>query len=283
MVGVHTLWSKPYFYKNSDKNFFLKDYDILVMLISLLKWKEKNGKIVLFADEFSRNLVKEYGIDKFYDEVRNLEIDDDIKPNIFWAAGKLFALKAMEKPCALIDIDLIIWEDISDFFKKYDIIGMHTEELLERTYKEKDYFYMEDTYKFPENLNWKKLPINTAMLYIKDMDFKEYFLEKSIEFMKKTKENCDSLSYMVFAEQRLLSMLADAKNIEIKTMLDFPDAIGNQKTFTHLWGYKTMLNESLEVRERFCLRCVRRIKTENIEYFNILKNIPSVIKYLNKI
>lgn len=279
MIGIHTLWSKPYFYKNDNPDYYLKDYDLLVMLISILKWKEKNGRMLLFADEFSKNLLEEYNLSCFYDEINDLKVDDCIKPQVFWAAGKLYALKSMNEPCALIDIDLVCWEDISINFNKYDICAMHTEELLDKTYKNKDYFRMESGYIFPENLNWKAQPVNTALLYIRDMSFKNYYLEKSIDFMKNTLENRDSLHYMVFAEQRLLSMTAEIKDKEIKTMLKFPEDIGNQRVFTHLWGFKTMLNESPEVRKRFCLRCIRRLNKDYPYCIEKIKNIPSLKYY----
>lgn len=280
MMGVHSLWSKPYFYKNNDADFFLQDYDILVMVLSALKWKQKNGKIILYADDFATDFVKKNNIDIFYDEIRFLSVDEEIRPNIFWAAGKIYSLKRLENTGVLLDIDMIVWKNLEDYFEEYDVIAMHEEELLERTYKGKNYFKMKHGYQFPKEFNWSVLPVNTAMLYIKNDDFKSCYINSSINFMKNTLENEDSLSYMVFAEQRLLSMCADAKGINIKKMLKFPQAIGSQKCFTHLWGYKNILFQSKEVRDRFCKRVGKRLKTDFPERLEDFKKINKIQKYI---
>ena len=80
--------------------------------------------------------------------------------------------------------------------------------------------------------------------------------------MRSSQDDSDTLSYMVFAEQRLLSMCAKLKNINIGYMIQYPKDLGSQDDFTHLWGYKKVLAESESERERFCKRCVKRILKE---------------------
>ena len=57
-------------------------------------------------------------------------------------------------------------------------------------------------------------------------------------------------------------MCAKICDINIGYMINYPEDLGNQDDFTHLWGYKKALTESESERERFCKRCVKRILKE---------------------
>ena len=65
----------------------------------------------------------------------------------------------------------------------------------------------------------------------------------------------DKIINMVFAEQRLISMCAKRKNIEINEIMSLQKLFSNeQKLFTHTWGYKkkcetTLIKEKLFVQD----------------------------------
>ena len=59
------------------------------------------------------------------------------------------------------------------------------------------------------------LPSNTAFMYISNNEFKEYYTETAIDFMSNLSNSYNKIINMVFAEQRLISMCAKRKNIEI--------------------------------------------------------------------
>ena len=90
--------------------------------------------------------------------------------------------------------------------------------------------------------------------------------------MKNTRAR-DPLIYMVFAEQRLISMCAKKQGIEIYNFSDVEALFHSAQTcFTHVWGYKSYLQRHLEARERFCKRCMKRI----------LKDFPYMLQHLEK-
>lgn len=271
IAALHSLWSKPFFYSKKYTKFSMPVCEALTMMLSALTWKEKNGPIILYADKFAKKFVIETALYKIYDEIKTLKVDKNIKPNTFWAAGKLSALKCEKRKAAVLDTDMIVWQDIRKQLSDFEIYAMHTEEILKQTYPEKNFFKMKNSYEFDEDWDWNILPLNTSFLYISDMKFKKYYLKKAFEFMKNADAENDTLRYMVFAEQRLLSMCAEKKGLDIKTFLKFPESIGNQKIFTHLWGYKQILSASPELRESFKERLIRRILNDFPDTKNIVK------------
>lgn len=272
LIGMHALWSKPYFYNNDKKEYFMPKYAIYTLILSALKWRENNGDMILYIDDIAYDYLKKYDIDKIYSEIKVLRVDKDIKENIFWAAGKLHACYKEQEPVVLIDTDMIVWKNISHI-KECDVVAMHTEEILKQVYPDNTYFNMKEGYEFDKDFDYRVLPVNTAILYIKDMEFKNYYLEKSFDFMLNTGNTTDTLKYMVFAEQRLLSMCAKQREKNIKCMIEFPHAIGAQDTFTHLWGYKQILNENKEIKNRFEQRLKHRLLTDFQNYKDIIKLI----------
>lgn len=81
--------------------------------------------------------------------------------------------------------------------------------------------------------------------------FKNYYVDSSIQFMENCRETEENLCHMVFAEQRLLAMCAARKGKIIASF--FPEAadIERQDVFTHLWGYKNILKFNYGKRVEF--------------------------------
>ena len=94
-------------------------------------------------------------------------------------------------------------------------------------------------------------------------------------------DNGDNLTYMVFAEQRLLPMCADMLGIQTKEFSTLEKLFcDGEKYFTHIWGMKQQLREDESLRRDFCMRCIRRIKDDFHEYIPILKNLEELQIYL---
>ena len=84
----------------------------------------------------------------------------------------------------------------------------------------------------------------------------------------------DPLIYMVFAEQRLLSMCALEKQKEIFAFAEVGELFDEQQTaFTHIWGHKRYLRVHPEEREAFCKKCMRRIKKDYPEFYKVVLRI----------
>ena len=88
------------------------------------------------------------------------------------------------------------------------------------------------------------------------------------------------LQYMVFAEQRLLSMCAKERQMPIHLLSTMEALFGpGQTTFTHIWGYKRQLRMNGEERTKFCKRCMKRIREDYPEFYPILLKIPELKYY----
>ena len=93
--------------------------------------------------------------------------------------------------------------------------------------------------------------------------------------MKRAKKGGDYLTYMVFAEQRLLPMLCKKCGIEYKTLLDKDELFLPQNSYTHLWGAKQAMRDDKEQYDRFIASCIRRIEKSYPEYSYISQRIES--------
>lgn len=277
--GFHTIWSKPYMTGNHIDEYFMQDYEILTMLLSALMWRKHNGSISLFADEKAAHYINQLGIQHIWDGgIHNITVPDSISERVFWAAGKLYALRQMRMPAVMVDLDLIIWQNINAYIKDTDICAIHREGIMPDIYPGKEYFNMSADYKFDDEWDWNEFPVNTCMLYIADDEFKEYYVNESVCFMEHCMEREENLCHMVFAEQRLLAMCAGKKGKIISSF--FPSAvdIGHQDIFTHLWGYKNILKFNYKERTAFNNRMCRRIIAEFPEEETTLEKLNIAIE-----
>lgn len=272
---------------NPNKNYYIDDFEILTTIISALKWRENNGSIKMITDDIAADYYKKLGIDTIWDlgiDVSLNKINNDIDSNIFWAAGKIYALKGQKSPCVMIDTDFIVWDNIENLLLQSEISVIHKEKIISSVYPNKDYFNMNNNYLFDENFDWSVLPSNTAFAYISNNEFKDYYTSESIKFMKNVINNNDKITNMVFAEQRLLSMCAERKKIKINEIMTLEELFNeNQKLFTHTWGYKQEIRNDFKKRKDFCIRCIKRIFKDYPEYKEVIMDIKELKEYLNEL
>lgn len=279
MIAIHSNWTKPRIL--SHGSFFAEDFDILTTILSALKWREKNGIIKMATDSIGYEFYKSRGMCSLWDEVTTEldKIPDYVDANMFWAAGKLFALKNASAPTAVIDTDFIVWDRLA-FDNLKDITVIHSEELYSDVYPDIHHFRMKPGYIFNPDLNWYINPSNTAFYVIKNASLKDMYVNEATEFIKNSQSG-DALTYMVFAEQRLLPMCAHALGITTDEFSSvnrlFEDG---ERYFTHIWGMKQQMRENPVLREDFCRKCIRRIQSDFSEYVPMLKNIPELSKYM---
>ena len=254
MDGIHVLWSTP---KNGA--FFKTKYEFLTAVLSALEWKKFNGKCILFTD------IKH--IDLFnlvWDEIRELG-EPPVNPGVFWAAGKIYAMKKLTAPFCMIDTDFIVWKKMQ-FDSK--LCAIHEEELGEIYPDYPDFF---------QNKAFSKAvkPVNTAFTYINDENFLKLYTEEAISFMENYTGNADCLKPMIFAEQRMFSMCADRLGIKINILSDinklFKD--GHNGSFTHLWGFKSQLEKDEELKKSFERKLENRIEQEFPDVYQKIKGV----------
>ena len=257
------------------EQYVMQDYEILMLMLSVSSFERHNGPVSMYADDAAASFLESERIDDIFSGgLKQLNVPEDIDPKVYWAAGKLYALKAENLASVMIDTDLIIWKDISKALAETDIAVIHREELNPAIYPDPFSFEMNDSYEFPKNADFNVKPANTAMLYIKDPWFRAY------KFMHMSMPTEDTLNHMVFAEQRLLAICAAEKNKTIFSFCEDPANLREQKIFTHFWGHKNLYKFNAGERTSGCRRMLSRLKSEYPSMYEKAVNIDSIRFYL---
>lgn len=271
MNAFHIFSSAPFYEKNPGKELCIDKTEVYCMVISALRWREKNGSISMITDKPGQHLFEKLGVTKIWNSI-DCSLSDDIDgldPTMFWAGAKLLALQNFTAPCVMLDTDFIVWDKLS--FGE-SVIAAHEEELNPDIYPDISHFKMRN-YTFPDGLDYTLKALNTAFLYIPDEDFKQYYTAQSIAFMKSAVRSGDYLTYMVFAEQRLLPMLCKKCGVHYTTLMDFQRLFFPQNNYTHLWGAKQVMRDDSEKCNRFCEKCRERIRRSYPEYYDLTEKI----------
>lgn len=267
MNGIHVNSAAPYFVRHPGAEYTIEKFSLYCTVISALQWRKKNGAIFMVTDSIAADFYRRNGLDKVWDGILELIPDDleGIDPEMFWAAGKLIALREIPENAALIDEDLIVWKKLT--LSETAVTAMHRENISHDIYPDPRLFGVSD---FPllDRLDMNVLPCNTAFLYIPDDSFRYFYASQSIAFMKSASKNkCrDRLCRMVFAEQRLLAMLCALTGTEIETLMDMNKLFISQEDYTHLWGAKQAMRDNKDQRDGFIGRCRKRIAADFPEY-----------------
>lgn len=284
MRAIHINSTAPFFASNPNAEYIIDDFELLSTILSALKWREKNGSIMMITDVIGASYYKELGLESIWDDGIDCSLGegDPIIDDIgFWAAGKIFALKRVKAPVVMIDTDFIVWDNISSILNQGGIVTAHREELFHDVYPHPSIFKIGLS---SENKFWLDdkytdiLPCNTAFAYFSDNDFKNYYIEQSIDFMTSVTSCSDTLTYMVFAEQRMLAMCAVKAGVDITTLLDKDRLFEPGGKYTHLWGYKQRLRDNENERRFLCNRLERRIIQDFPQYEQVLANMKKLHK-----
>lgn len=271
MNAIHVNSTLPYLEKHRDGIYSIENFSLYTTVLSALEWRKNNGEIRMCTDKIGAEFYRKIGIDGVWNEICTVIPADmeGIDPTMFWAAGKLLALREMRGKYALVDEDFIVWKRLA--LSEKAVTAAHREDISPDVYPEPSAFGVD----FPllEKLDREILPCNTAFLYIPDESFRDFYANQSIAFMKSAGKCGDYLCRMVFAEQRLLAMLCGYCGVEIETLLDKDRLFVAQDDFTHLWGAKQAMRDNEREREGFLENCRRRIYDDFPEYRYVIKKI----------
>ncbi len=280
MRAFHTLWTRPQLVRSGSTQYAMGDFDIVTMILSALEWRAKNGEIALVADSGGADYIRTLGLDGLYSEI-STELDDiprSLNPDIYWAGGKLYALKNQTAPVVMIDTDFIVWEKIY-----FDTIGapaavIHKEDMYPDIYPSVSELKLDEGYTLPP-IDETVLPSNTAFAYFADDKFLHYYTDTAVEFMEHTSKADNFLTYMVFAEQRLISICAANYGFDIPA-LDTLDGLfaADKGLFTHTWGFKEQMRRSPEAKRAFLRRCTARIREDFPEFYRKNETVRAIAR-----
>lgn len=284
MQAFVSNWTRPYAVRCPDRPYQMTDFDLLTTVLSALVWRRENGSIRMITDDTGAQYYRSLGLTDLWDGGIFTYLNDipsTIDPCTFWAAGKLYALAATPAPCVMLDTDFIVWHSLSEHWHR-PLAVIHREALNPAIYPAPSAFVLAPSYHFPTNWNWHEPACNTALTYFGNNTLRKTYVGQAMDFMQAARGR-DGLIYMVFAEQRLLAMCAQACGVPIHAFSTEQDLFqGNQRDFTHIWGFKQAMQEQPVLHELFCQKCAARIRKDFPIYANICQTIPQLQPYFQQ-
>lgn len=288
MDAFHSNWTKPFFINHPGEEYFVEDFDLLVTILSALKWREKNGSIKLYTDKLGGDYFNKLGIADIYDRGIDTSLDKvmpkKLDPCLFWASGKIYSLKMEQTSTVMLDMDFIVWDSILEETREKGLCVTHREVLNGLIYPEFESFNDLYNYGYDSEWDWEINPCNTALVYFGNKELKEYYVDECINFMNADfdppSDQRKRVILMVFAEQRMLAMCAGKMGIDITSFISNNMDMDKYKKYTHIWGYKRTLLGSSHLRREFCKSCINIILDDFPKMYDTLSKIESLQKYL---
>lgn len=261
--GFHSNWTRPFFVRSPEAPYAVEPFELLTTALSALAWRQENGPIYMLCDSVAKQYYESLGVSFLWDG-GVYPLLDAIPPTVnamaFWAAGKLYALAAMRAPCVMIDTDFIVWKPLEPLLRSVAIAAIHTEEIAPSIYPGPESLQQARGFPFA-SFDWSALPLNTALLYLRDDTFRRYYTDTALQFIRSAPQADDVLTYMVFAEQRLLAMCAAKKQIPVQELQPLSALFNGEQEgyFTHVWGFKQQMRDEPRLYDDFCRRCAARL------------------------
>lgn len=264
--AFHSNWTRPYFARRMENIPYTIDAaELLTTALSALVWRRENGSISMLCDSTAKDYYLSEGLDFLWDDGIHPvldKMDSTIDPICFWAAGKLYALRKFGAPCVMLDTDFIVWRDLSARLAPHKLAVIHHEDIVPDIYPDRSALHTHRPFDF-ESLDWTVRPTNTALSWFSDADFVAYYTQTALDFMRAASPADHHLTYMVFAEQRLLPMLAKQHGLSICSLMELPELFcSGQDWFTHIWGFKQQLRQNEQTYRDFCTRCAKHLRRD---------------------
>ena len=281
--AFHSNWTRPFFVRGADRPYAVEPFELLTTALSALAWRRENGPIRMICDSEAERYYESLGLCFLWDEGVHPLLDavpQDVNAMAFWAAGKLYALSAMPSPCVMIDTDFVCWKPLSPLVDGLDAAAIHREDIMPDIYPGPAAFPQTHGFDFAV-LDWSVQPLNTALAYFGDDAFRRYYTDTAIRFIRSSPGADDVLTYMVFAEQRLLAMCAAKRQARVKALSDLPALFGGaqQGYFTHIWGFKQQMRDEAALYEDFCRRCAARLRRDFPDAAARIARVPALTRY----
>ena len=275
MLAIHSYFS------HGKKKWF--DFELITAAISAVIWKSYNGPIHLFTNQQGYDELKEFKITTLYDDIKIVDAPK-LDPNTFWAASKIYGIKSLRCPFVSIDMDAVVWNKINGLDNQIDIrespvIALHKEPLKWNVYKTNKRLFSK--YFNDIDFDWKIKPANTGVTIFREQEIKDIYVDVSIKFMELYQRDHPRPvpkrlgSQMVFAEQRLLSMICQLQKRPIKYLFNLDESrlhIPVNNIITHLWNMKGSYERDKKLREPYNRALKIILKHFGFEFDNSIYN-----------
>jgi hypothetical protein len=301
MIGVHAFWSKPvvtgtfgHHTEDEKSKFSMFPFELIHFICSALNYKQLNGPIHLYTDETFYNYLTERGYDVFWDKI---DIDKAKEFELLrvdsrhsWTSFKTWLVGQLDTPFLVLDHDNMIYTKIPEILFDADLRFAHWETLDDSVYVSKEQLEIND-FDFDTNWNWDLNVANTSIMYFNNKTLSSEYSYRALDFLSKHKPTTTKAqrTQYLFADQRLLSMIAEAGDYNFGTfsnsifdvrksqnirITDFEDL--DQVGFDHTWFFKHKLKDDYENNiegevKPYIDRHEQIIKDSFPQYYDLLK------------
>lgn len=290
LKALHVTWTAPSCYKffpakghyGRVEGYRQEDFEVLSTVLSALLWRKFNGSIKLYTDTTGLQYYQQMGMTNLWNggiDTQTLDslityeeaaatkkLNQFVPPDIFWAAGKIFATKAERGPFVMMDTDMLVWTALRPLIGNRQVMAFHPEPLTGYNYCYLPYELLKKRagYTPKKNWDWKRNPFNTALVYYSNAliaeQFKDHYTDYAIDFMKGNIERPkEMVSQMVFAEQRIFGMeTVTLPYTDFATFMVSADE--KNRPFTHLWGSKAAARDDAQKYHKLCATLAKTIR-----------------------
>jgi hypothetical protein len=304
-LGGHRIEAPP-----DDPEEMFSGYYLLTMILSALQWKRlHSGTLKLYGDAKVIDYLSKFGLLDLWDE-HDLEtfagLGEEIDSSCFTSAGKYYAFLKEPAPCAMVDLDLIVWRGLAPLLEGRVAAFTHWEETQPPSYwyGTKEELKTPPGYEFRDSWDWGLMAANTSFVYFADEGLKNYYASEVIRFMvdNEVGDGFHLIKPELLIEQRLLPMvikergLADRAGPLIDAVWSAAEGrftrhdarfgewqfyrLDNQPLLTHLWIAKQNMEKNQSYLNYYCYRLLDAILSNAPRLEAKLRRIGSLREHL---
>jgi hypothetical protein len=257
MDGIYTLWSAPRPPGRAD----LSPLELLLLTVSVLEWRRWNGRALLYCDEPYARYLERLGLLGLWDRVDTQTIAAadklNVNPRVFFPLGRTVAIRATPVPFAALDCDLIVWRPLADELVPGQIAFTHWESTSPAYwYPPPQSLCRPQGYEIDATRNWGLPAANFSFTYWGNEAVRDAYTDEVVRFAsgnpREPHPQNDATPELLFAEQRLLPVIAYEQNVKMRTLVKGISANGGTRVgdwdclgvadqpigLTHGWWFK---------------------------------------------
>ncbi len=268
MLHFHSYWTRPVQPSapaQPDALIEIWEFEALTWLLSALEIR-KHSPLRLITDTRGLEFVRNTELDWLYNGGITTALDgmpEQIEPQLFWAAGKIYSWLCIDEPAVSVDTDAVLWIPLEI---TSPVMALHIETRDWPWYAHNQTDFTSFGFEGPE-WDWSLHPFNHGVLMIQDCTLMRRYAETSIAFMERYSKHFRGLEHdrkpkpprhndaMLFADQRLLIMCARQANLAVHPITRLNPEKGclyRDPKCLHLWMSKAYYRYCAEARIGLC-------------------------------
>ena len=259
MDGIHTLWSAPRPSGQPD----LPALELLLLANSVLQWQRWNGRALLYCDGVYARYLDRLGLLALWDSVDTATIALASRlqadPRVFFPLGRTVAMMATPVPFVTLDCDLVVWRSLAGELLPGEIAFTHWESTRPSFWYPPPHLLCRPPgYQLDLSRNWALNAANVSVTYFGSDEVRDAYTSELIRFAAGNPRlpfpDGGATPELLFAEQRLLPVIAHEHNVPVRTLIDGvsqggpmvgdwdPQGVADQPVgLTHGWYFKKSL------------------------------------------